>query len=62
MVFATHHLVCDGWSSNVILDELSRLYAFNCSGAAADLPEPMQFSRYALSQRVFGYLRGLGRG
>ncbi len=50
VVFTTHHLVCDGWSTNVLLDELSRLYASRCAGAACDLPAPMQFAGYAISQ------------
>jgi len=50
MMFTAHHLVCDGWSTNVLLDELSRLYASRCAGVDSDLPMPMRFSRYALSQ------------
>ena len=51
LVFTTHHLVCDGWSTNILLDELSRLYAARLRrSCACDLPEPMHFSRYALSQ------------
>lgn len=50
LVFTTHHLVCDGWSTNILLDELSRVYASRCTGVACDLPEPTRFSRYALSQ------------
>jgi amino acid adenylation domain-containing protein len=50
LLFTTHHLVCDGWSTNILLDELSRLYAARCAGLACDLPQPMQFSRYAISQ------------
>lgn len=51
ILFVTaHHMICDGWSTNVILDELSKLYSANCSGAPCDLPAPMQFSDYAHEQ------------
>jgi amino acid adenylation domain-containing protein len=50
LIFTTHHLVCDGWSTNVLLDELSRLYTSNCTGVGCDLPQPLQFSRHALAQ------------
>ena len=50
MVFTTHHLVCDGWSTNILLDELSRLYSALCRGIPCELPDPMPFSRYARLQ------------
>jgi amino acid adenylation domain-containing protein len=50
LLFTTHHIVCDGWSTNVLLDELQALYTARCGGAAATLPEPMPFRAYALDQ------------
>ncbi|AKJ29411.1 non-ribosomal peptide synthetase [Caldimonas brevitalea] len=53
-----HHIVCDGWSVGVLLDEVSRLYgAFE-----ADEPDPLpplalQYADYAAWQR-----RGLAEG
>ncbi len=53
LIFTSHHIVCDGWSTNVLLDEVSKVYnALNC-GTACDLPTPMSFSAYAKSQKVF---------
>jgi len=26
LVFTSHHIVCDGWSTNVLLDELAKIY------------------------------------
>ncbi|MGH9666185.1 MAG: aminotransferase class III-fold pyridoxal phosphate-dependent enzyme, partial [Bryobacteraceae bacterium] len=49
--FTTHHIVCDGWSTNVLLDELSKLYNAACAGGRADLPVPMKFGDYARSQQ-----------
>jgi len=51
ILFVTaHHMICDGWSTNVILDELGKLYSAECRGALRDLPAPMQFSDYAHEQ------------
>ncbi len=51
LVFTSHHIVCDGWSTNVILDELSKLYAAHARGTAAQLSAPLAFSEYALRQK-----------
>ncbi|MGA3025704.1 MAG: amino acid adenylation domain-containing protein [Bryobacteraceae bacterium] len=51
ILFVTaHHMVCDGWSVNVILDELSKLYTATCRGLHCELPVPLRFSEYAASQ------------
>jgi amino acid adenylation domain-containing protein len=50
LLFTTHHLVCDGWSTNVLLAELGDLYAARCSGAACNLSAPTAFRTYALDQ------------
>ncbi len=51
LVLTAHHIICDGWSFNVIIDELSRLYDAALTGAPADLPTPMSFGRYAGEER-----------
>ncbi|WP_436760717.1 amino acid adenylation domain-containing protein [Streptosporangium sp. V21-05] len=54
-----HHILGDGWSLNLIFDEVSRLY----SGATALPPVPLQFGDVALWQRgrdlgdLLGYWR-----
>ena len=50
LVFTAHHIVCDGWSTNVILDELAQLYQARRQGREADLPAPLPFRSYALEQ------------
>ena len=52
LVFTSHHIVCDGWSTNVILDELSKLYTGLHEGRQVDLPEAMSFEAYSRSQAV----------
>ena len=48
--FTSHHIVCDGWSTNVIVDEISKLYAARADRHAVDLPPVVPFSKYAQSQ------------
>ncbi|TCD02003.1 non-ribosomal peptide synthetase [Pedobacter frigidisoli] len=48
-----HHIICDGWSMGIILEEVSKLYTSYCRGQQALLPEPFQMSRYALEQDKF---------
>ncbi|HEY0639569.1 MAG TPA: amino acid adenylation domain-containing protein, partial [Pseudonocardiaceae bacterium] len=52
LLFAAHHIVFDGWSSSILLDELSALYR----AAVADAPDPLeapalQYSDYAVWER-----------
>ncbi|MGB7332615.1 MAG: amino acid adenylation domain-containing protein, partial [Terriglobales bacterium] len=57
LVFTAHHIVCDGWSTNVLLDELPKIYnALNrgeSSTIASILPAPMSFATYSKSQSEF---------
>lgn len=50
LVFTTHHIICDGWSTNALLDELSALYTARRAATQPDLPIPLRFSEYALRQ------------
>jgi glutamate-1-semialdehyde aminotransferase len=47
LIVTSHHIVCDGWSTNVLLSDLSALYTARRSATAAALPAPVQFSEYA---------------
>ncbi len=49
-VLTAHHIICDGWSINVIVNELAELYAAACRGEALELPEALPFSEYATAQ------------
>jgi len=57
LVFTAHHIVCDGWSTNVLLDELPKIYnALNrgeSSTLPSVLPSPMSFATYSKSQSEF---------
>ena len=50
LIFTAHHIVCDGWSINIIVGELGTAYAALCRGAAPQLPPALQFSAYARTQ------------
>jgi amino acid adenylation domain-containing protein len=47
LVITAHHIVCDGWSMNILLEELGALYSARLSGTAASLPQPHSFTAYA---------------
>jgi glutamate-1-semialdehyde aminotransferase/acyl carrier protein len=51
LLLTAHHLVCDGWSIHVILQDLCAMYSAACQGISADLPAPMQFREYASLER-----------
>ncbi|MBD0328279.1 MAG: AMP-binding protein, partial [Pyrinomonadaceae bacterium] len=47
-----HHIVADGWSMGVLIQELSALYPAFCSGSPSPLPElPIQYADFAVWQR-----------
>jgi hypothetical protein len=52
LVLMTHHIASDGWSSGILLRELTVLYEAALSGKPAALPElPVQYADYAVWQR-----------
>jgi Condensation domain len=52
LLLILHDLVTDGWSTGVLIEELSELYAGFAAGQRPELPEPaLQFSDFARWQR-----------
>ncbi|ANY86828.1 MULTISPECIES: non-ribosomal peptide synthetase [Pseudomonas putida group] len=52
LLLTLHHIVADGWSMNVLIEEFSRLYAQCVAGQVPQLPPlPIQYTDYALWQR-----------
>lgn len=45
-VLTAHHVVVDGWSLGVVLQEIAALYSSSQEGGGLTLPAPMQFSEY----------------
>lgn len=46
-VMTAHHIVCDGWSTNILLEELGALYSARVNGTTASLPQPHRFTDFA---------------
>ncbi len=46
LLLSAHHLICDGWSSGVLLEELGALYSAGCQGVPAQLEPAMQISEF----------------
>ncbi|OIN46674.1 non-ribosomal peptide synthetase [Pseudomonas azotoformans] len=52
LVLVQHHIVSDGWSMQLMVEELVQLYATFSQGRMPDLPAlPIQYADYALWQR-----------
>ncbi|HEV2735390.1 MAG TPA: amino acid adenylation domain-containing protein, partial [Longimicrobiaceae bacterium] len=53
LLFTVHHIVSDGWSTGVIVREVSELYSAFTEGRQASLPAlPVQYADYAAWQRA----------
>ncbi|MDD1015718.1 non-ribosomal peptide synthetase [Pseudomonas rubra] len=54
LLMTLHHIVSDGWSMNVLIEEFSQLYAAHLGNQAPTLAAlPIQYSDYALWQRCW---------
>lgn len=52
LLLTTHHIVFDGWSRRILLEELSSLYDAFRAGRSSPLPPPkLQYADYAVWQR-----------
>lgn len=47
LVFTAHHIVCDGWSVNVLIEELAAIYSAYICNVEAGLAPPLSFATYA---------------
>ncbi|MEH6774913.1 MAG: amino acid adenylation domain-containing protein, partial [Cereibacter changlensis] len=50
LVATAHHIVCDGWSYNVIFGDLAAFYCARLRGRAAALPPAPSFAAHALAR------------
>ena len=52
LLVTLHHIVSDGWSTDVLIQEVATLYEAFATGRASPLPEPpIQYADFALWQR-----------
>lgn len=49
VIFTAHHVICDGWSLDVLIHDLCAFYSEELSGKPASLPQVMRFADYAKS-------------
>jgi amino acid adenylation domain-containing protein len=54
LIFTAHHIVCDGWSTAVLLPEMAQAYSsFKKNGSAPTLSPADAFSEYSRSQETY---------
>ena len=46
LIITAHHIICDGWSFDVMAQDLSSIYSNLVSGKGNEFPAPMQMSEY----------------
>ncbi len=57
LLFTMHHIVSDGWSLGILVEEIKAIYAAHSEGRPSPLPEmPIQYADFAAWQRA--WLRG----
>lgn len=47
LAMTVHHIIVDGWSTDILLRELGALYSAETLGIAAELPPPVSYKTYA---------------
>jgi amino acid adenylation domain-containing protein len=50
LIVTSHHIVCDGWSTNVMLDEIAKVYSARAAGKKTEMEKAGSFREYALRQ------------
>jgi amino acid adenylation domain-containing protein len=50
LLLNAHHIVCDGWSWSILIEDLGALYSATAQGIAPNLPVAEKFSDYATAE------------
>ncbi|GAB3641454.1 amino acid adenylation domain-containing protein [Spirosoma arcticum] len=53
LVLTGHHIITDGWSTHVILQDLGKLYSAYFQGSPVDLPPAPSYAQHAIEQAQF---------
>lgn len=53
LTITAHHIICDGWSLGILLQDISQLYAAHKQGLPPTLPPAESFRQYAEEQQAF---------
>ncbi len=55
-----HHIICDGWSVGIMLQDLSKFYSAHTKAEPVSIPDAIPFSRYAEDQWIFYQSKAYG--
>src|SRR5690606_17341889 len=53
LILTAHHIICDGWSIGIMLEELGSLYSATVLNTNPSLPKPESFCAYADDQQAY---------
>jgi amino acid adenylation domain-containing protein len=53
LVITAHHIICDGWSIGIMLQDLGGIYSACVQNTIPNLPKPIPFSIYANEDKLF---------
>lgn len=53
LTLTAHHIICDGWSIGILLQDLGKLYSAYSRGMEPNLPEAIPFTKYAEEELAF---------
>ena len=53
LIINKHHIICDGWSTGIMLQELGIIYSALVENKTPLLPEPFSFSEYVVAEQLF---------
>jgi len=53
LVITAHHIICDGWSMGIMLQDIGRFYTAFIHGKTPEISKPETFSSYADEQQEF---------
>jgi amino acid adenylation domain-containing protein len=53
LTLTAHHIICDGWSVGIMLQDLGKLYSAYSKGLEPRLPEAIRFTQYAKEEWAF---------
>ena len=53
LVLTAHHIICDGWSLGIMLEELGSFYSAQIQDETPNVPQPETFSSYVGEEQAF---------
>jgi amino acid adenylation domain-containing protein len=53
MAMMAHHIICDGWSIRILIQDLGSIYSAYVENTSLDLPLAIPFSSYANEEKLF---------